>query len=101
VLNNYLHALNKVFKAISPSLEGFISKSIIFQSAINICDFIIGLTFTKHQKLDIDSFYDILKPLETNLTESMIKHPGRSYKTFSEKLQEATIMKSLPLKIIT
>lgn len=101
VINNYLNALKNSFSKISPSLENSIGKTVVFQAAIGIGEFIISYTYRLYNKLDYKSFCQVLEPISGNLTIRDIQNPGRSYKALSEKLKEATLSKSLPMKIIT
>lgn len=101
IINNYLKALKQTMCSLSPDLENYIGKPVIFQAAVSIGEFVISCTYNYHKKLDYDSFFDVLKPLTYNIRIQDIKRPGNSYKNLSEKLKEAMIKRTLPMEIIT
>lgn len=101
IINNYLKALKYSFTSMSRELDNAIGKTVVFQAAINIAEFIITYTYRVYGKLNYESFCKVLEPIKSNITTADVQKPGKSYKGLSEKLKEATINKSLPMKIIT
>ncbi|MBS4218324.1 DGQHR domain-containing protein [Bacillus sp. FJAT-49711] len=88
-INNYLRAFNEVFKEIDEGLKNHIYRPVVFQGILNISSNVIGKTIEKHNKLTYDAFYDIIKPLKTNISKSKLQRPGGSYRKFSEQVYEA------------
>lgn len=86
-----IFAFSSFAKTTLTSKTSWIGKTIIFQALMNISNFIINLTYSSNRKLDFKSFCDTLNPIISNMSESTIKKPGKSYKAFSEKIKEATI----------
>jgi DGQHR domain-containing protein len=101
VINNYLHAVNKVFTEMDDELDGFIAKNTVFRGLLDISFYVIDKTYSKHAKLTEDAFYDVLKIIKDNINKRNIKSTGNSYKKFGERLLQALTKTYIPSTIIT
>lgn len=102
IVNNYLRAMEYVFKEIDNGLEGYIAKPIIFQGLIAIAPILIDKVLDKQKNLSYESFYNTLITIKDNLKVSDIKKYGKSYKQFGDKILNAsTKRRNIPLDIVT
>jgi len=89
IINNYLQSSQKVFSEIDKNLENCITKPVVFQAIMGISAYVVEKTYYKYSKLTIESFYDVLKVLKTNLPKAYLLKSGNSYKKLSERLLDA------------
>lgn len=102
VINNYLKAIDNIFKEIDLSLKGYVAKPIIFQGLINIAPLLIDKTIDKEKKLTYEAFLKTLEGIKDNLGTNDIKRYGNSYKKFGDKILDAsTKRRNIPVDIIT
>lgn len=86
IINNYLKASQAVLSEIDEELNDAITKPVIFQAFMKISTYVIEKTYRAHSKLTIDSFYDVLKELKSNISKKYLLRPGNAYNKLSERL---------------
>lgn len=89
IINNYLKAAQAVLSEIDGELNDAVTKPVIFQSFMKISTYVLDKTYSKHSKLTIESFYDILKVLKSNISKNYLLRPGNSYNKLSERLLDS------------
>lgn len=101
-INSYLRAYQKVFTEMDSSLNKAIIKSTVFQAALNtqVYRHVVDKTLSLHNRLNPDTFYEVLKQLKSNLSAQKIIRPGNSHKRLSENILEALTNVSIQPGII-
>lgn len=91
VINNYLKAIQAIFTNIDNNLNNTLIKPVVFQAILEstIFSHIVDKTDSKHNKLTIEAFQDIVQVFEKNLPARKLLKPGSSYLKLADTLLEA------------
>lgn len=89
IIDNYLKASQTILSEIDKELNDAITKPVIFQGIMGVSPYVLDKTYNKHSKLTIESFYDVLKVLKSNIPKNFLLRPGNSYKKLSERLLDS------------
>ena len=101
IINNYLHAFQKVFEEIDEEIKDIIIKTVIFQGILKASPYIIQKTLAESRKLTCEAFYNVLVTLKTTLSKQNIIRPGKSYLAFADTILEAITKVHIQPSIIT